>query len=538
MRLDIANSQSLAEELVQDDSENNELRSQVADTASKKRLLESEIIFNESLSTILNEITTLSQAVERVHFEAARHELLGAVASLVEAEHKLDNLQRRPNVRVFEILRTKLNNARQTIVKRLQEAWGSIIYTDSASSTVIIRQNVCIQNPHEQNTSHTISINSVVAALSALGLLQGCVSEFAKFLTDFILLPRLELHENFKIRPLIHDEESFGLSAETSDISMEKLLADLEIAINVLQSCLPASVVSPLSQPVMLTLIPSLLSDWLSREIPEDIDKLQEFAKTRNAVSEFGSMIEAIGWPGKDQLDMWNNGVYHLWVRKREDSCLVAVRRLLRGGFGFIRSVERIETQIISQVDDALIDTASPQDWNAAWSDDEGPFSAQEKSESHTMSVEEVSRDTEEDVSAWGLEEDDETEEKGTTPPNATDQDADAWGWGEDNEEENNPSGPKSPTVASPKRKINGIADSSKKDKQIMTLKETYNVTALPEQILALISHIASDVDLLRKSRLVLLQPLSCRALTRSAVPQIFRPCRTFQNYLPSQVLP
>jgi centromere/kinetochore protein ZW10 len=114
----------------------------------------------------------------------------------------------------------------------------------------------------------------------------------------------------------------------------------------------------------------------------------------------------------------------------------------------------------------------------------------------------------EEDLSAWGLEEDEPvanttSESKAHEKEPADEEDAEDWGgdWGEDEDAKSAPS-PQAHTK-SPPRKTNGQPAQQPPTEQHVTLRETYTVTAIPDSIIEIIQQVIADVETLNKPELV-----------------------------------
>ena len=277
------------------------------------------------------------------------------------------------------------------------------------------------------------------------------------------------------------------ISERLSDSSIATLSVDISSIIDYLATRLPASVAVPLSEVLMPSLTSRLISVWLSPSIPPDLDGMRDFQAILAVVLDYADKVESYGWHGKDDLVEWVERAPRVWLTKRRETSLDRVRRLLVSGLGNKKTVERIETQVVTHEDDLFTGNKGGDDWDAGWSDkdeDEPPNS----SKSSPRGEEE---EEEEGVSAWGLDEDTNEEQtaKDQETHGASDVDNDAWGWRDDNDE-----GEGSPRAASPRD--NGNHTSHRTEREV-TLKETYNVTALPEEILEIIKQIVADAETL-----------------------------------------
>ena len=286
-------------------------------------------------------------------------------------------------------------------------------------------------------------------------------------------------------------------SQGSPDASLQALFSDICSVVDFLRTRLPPVIVTPLSGLLMPNLISGVISTWLSSAVPIDLDGMQEFQETVDLVLQFGRDIRSYQWQGMDDLVTWAKGVPRVWLEKRRETSLDGVRKVLSKGFGTIKAVERVETQVLSQDDDVLAAGGGNDEWNAEWSDEESKDSSRPTAEHGGGDGEE------EDVSAWGL--DDETHDQDTQKAlkqiHAANDDTDAWGWGDDVDiEETSNSVP--PALGSTrKHRLNGHADAPAYTEREVTLKETYKITSLPSEILDIIVHVMSDAETLKKPK-------------------------------------
>lgn len=344
-----------------------------------------------------------------------------------------------------------------------------------------------------------MDFENLVVAITKLQLFDNLLLPFYKDLEMLVVAPRLKVKADGQVGSLEIGVDKIGVSGESSDLSAEALFSDLGSIITFLRTRLPSSVIEPLAQHLMPRLIPRLISTWLASAVPEDLDGTEDFQDTMSMVQDFGNSLDSYRWPGKRDLVDWTRSIPDVWLRKRQETSLNQIRRLLFQGVGTIETVERVETQVLSRHDEVFASNSGGDDWNAGWSDDESG-SPTKRHPSSTSNVGEG--EDEEDVSAWGLD-DNGTGQDGQENTAAADvDDADAWGWGDENEGEESK---KSPPPSQPYRKTsqsNGLAKASEQAEREVTLREEYNITSLPKEILEIITHIVSDAEKLETSDL------------------------------------
>ena len=339
--------------------------------------------------------------------------------------------------------------------------------------------------------------------MTKLQLFDNILLPFCQDLEIFIVAPRLQVEANGTVGSLQVNGDELSVPGQSSDLSAEALFSDLDSIIAFLCTRLPSSVIEPLAQQMMPRLISKLISTWLASAVPEDLDGLEDFQDTMSLVQRFGNSLNSYKWPGKRDLVDWTKSIPNVWLRKRQEGSLVHIRQLLSRGVGETETVERVEKQVLSKHDEVFAGNTGDDEWNAGWSDDETGSPAKTHP-SRTSNA--AHNEDEEDVSAWGLDDEKHNEpgQDDQENPAATDvdADADAWGWGDENE------GEESKKVASPVRtnskptQSNGLPRAPDQAEREVTLKETYNITSLPKEILELISQIISDAEKLETSDL------------------------------------
>lgn len=231
-----------------------------------------------------------------------------------------------------------------------------------------------------------------------------------------------------------------------------------------------------------------------------DVEGVQRFRGVLDLVVQFARTLDSFNWPGKEILVRWTDGIPEVWLNKRREVSLDKVRKLLVEGLGSAETVERVETRILSREDGVFAGNGGEDEWNAGWSDEEGdgvgeslqPSSAREK---------QPEDEEEDDVSAWGLDEDPDEDPSEDKPESSdiTDEGAEAWGWGDENDDGEVSRPMEAKNVAPKRASTNGRSKAPQKNAREVTLKETYNITSLPREILEIIIQLITDAETLRK---------------------------------------
>ncbi|KAL8997889.1 MAG: hypothetical protein Q9169_002971 [Polycauliona sp. 2 TL-2023] len=482
LRKDIEAVQSSSRDILSRAQKNRKLRRDVNDASSKLHLLEEELAFNQDVAATIKLVRHVRRAVVQIQELSNRDGLSEAIEIMVKIEKTLGLAIKDRHIKAFEVLATIISDLRQDIVATLDRRWHALIRIDAQKATVSLSQDL-------QPSS------TVASAMENLGRLHEYIVDLTKQLELAVLLPRLQLQDGTHERLLVAGVNTLAISESASASNMHRLIDDLGTFIAFLTSNLPPLVVGLLSKVLTPMLIENLVSLRLSTTIPVDFTALREFDSTRAEIQRFSGSLRSHGWPGQSQLHDWIDGIPQLWVQQRQTSSLDCVRRLLQRGYGEITTVERVETQLISQQDRLFTADATKDSWDAGWSEEDVSSSP----DGNPTLQNEADGQEEEDVKAWGLDDEagDAVRSRNSASPTESDAEDDAWGWGNDKDTVEASQSPHDGRVPPSRHGINGH-DRPKGQRQ-MTLRESYNITALPVGILDLIKNVIFDLDELSK---------------------------------------
>lgn len=360
----------------------------------------------------------------------------------------------------------------------------------------------------ELQGSFQLRVSIVVDALSKINLLRRYVTILYEQIDKLILLPRLKVQDGRTVGSLQIEVDGIRVYGKTSDITLQSLFRDLNLLVNFLRVHLPNSVSTLLAAQLMPRLIGLLISDWLSLQVPIAIGETSKLQEVLTSVTHFADMLESLGWRGKDELIEWSRQIPNTWLNKRKEITLDSVRKLLAGGLGESERVERVEVQMLSDKDNLYKSKSGDEEWDAGWCDEEGDPRGLPKPPVSTEAPEAPEADTAEneedqDVSAWGLDDENSDDIQRETPTisdtgNDEGDENDAWGWGDDNKEIEVPLPVEDTDSGREKSKINGHQDRPNRATREVRLKETYNITTIPKEILKIIADLIADAQTLR----------------------------------------
>ena len=480
--------------MVEEARQGERLEEDVKDAATKVDLLNGEIAFNHSLGAILERLQAIQQTLELVLRASLDDSLVNAVELFCKAVGDLAALPFTGSTRISSVLEAKVIDLRSHLEGKLTECWNSHIIINPSEGSIRLCQNgEGVLKPlffprlsADLPSGPSVHLDSLIVALRKLNALDELLQSFCYSFESLILSPRLQVRPDGVINRLDVQGDEIRILGDSTDLSAEALFQDLDLIVGFLRTQLPPSLRGSAIQFLMPRLISKLITTWLASAVPEDLEGMEDFEDTVSLVGRFGQRLDTYQWPGSHELLKWKQSISSIWLRKREEISLDKVRKLLYRGPGDGERVERVETQIISRNDEVF---PSSVDWDAGWSDEEK--SPTVSKDPPTAAKPAVGHD-EEDVSAWGLNDDEDTTttEDRAEPSGVADDDGEAWGWGDENEDAVK-SRQTSPSTQ--KTKTNGIPQTAQQAEREVTLRETYNITSLPKEILEIISQVISD---------------------------------------------
>lgn len=357
--------------------------------------------------------------------------------------------------------------------------------------------------------SSLIELDTLVDALHQLDLLKDVIRTFCKDFELTVLKACISPSPSGHFCLVIANEETIQISGIAKDRTLENLFVQVRHIIEFLHRNLPASIAAKISDTLLPMLISGIEETWLSPSIPTDVLGLQDFqAITVRSVLDFADILENYHWPGCEELRNWTSSIPRQWLSKRQESALGGMKAALATGIGVIETVERAETQFLSKQEDVLLSPDTDDGWNAEWSDEEQSISLSGKL--HRPKTPEVPKTpgAEDDTSAWGWDK----EMNGSNQRRSTERvideavDEDAWGWGDNDGQQSEETASSKPrddfgeTSRQTRPKLTELLQGAKKE---VTLKETYNITALPKEVLEIVMQVHSDMGMITSSRSV-----------------------------------
>ncbi|KAJ4336220.1 ribosome biogenesis protein ytm1 [Ascochyta clinopodiicola] len=489
---DIKRSQDTAKEIVQHAEEGKTNTANIQDAASKVSLLHTEIAYNESLSRVIEQLRDITTLLDSAQNAAVRGHVMYAIERLEDVDGAFKNLGPFGTTRVVGVLKSKEAQMRSAIKETVLESWNALLVVDASSNKVSLKESI------ERET--TITITAVVEQLTKLGLLDEFVTRFSRDFDKVILSKRLAIGQDQVVTNFEIHGDDVQLTGPVNDGSVKVTLEDIHTIAEYISTRLPPSIAVPLSSKLVPIITSRLIAHYLLPAVPTSTDGVPEFQENLSYVLGLVEYLDELGWTGQNRLTEWVDRSAEIWLAKQKENAIAKVQKLFPKQVKIKKTVEKVETQVISK-GDALHPAQDDQDngWSADWGDDD---EVKEETDTTPQDVEE------EDMSAWGIDEDelDETAESGSKAKEQkpTDDEEEDWGneWGDDEDAKSAPS-PQAHRK-SPQRKANGPSSQQKPPaEQHVTLRETYTVTAIPDSIIEIVRQVVADVEALNSPALV-----------------------------------
>lgn len=300
-----------------------------------------------------------------------------------------------------------------------------------------------------------------------------------------VVTPRMDADRDSL--PSVHaDSETLGLSGQ-AETSVSALLQDLETLFVFLAQKLPSDLLHSLSNFMMPDVIPRLIRAWLTSAVPSGLKDMGFFQDMVQRARRFCEALDSSGYTGHDELREWVDKAPTNWLSKCRETTLDAVRTKLRNGVGESKQVEKVEKQMVSWSEGKELSKTgagahAENDWGDDWGDawDEEPEQSVRETGSKADQPEATVGGDDDGADAWGW---DDAADQPKEDSKADDEDgAAAWGWG-------NEDGTTDPEPA-PGSKAKATASHQTRE---LILRETYNISSMPEPVLELIFAILED---------------------------------------------
>lgn len=464
----------------------------VQDAASKLSLLHSEIAYNEKLAQVVEQLRDISTLLDSAQNAAVHGHVMHALNTLEDAEGAFKRLGPFEATRVVGVLKHKEEQLKKALVETVTESWNGLVSVDNTTHTISLKQSI--------ERQATVEINNVVDALKSLNHLDSSVARLSRDLDRIIIAPRLAIGTDQVVSAFQINGDDIRRGGKITDGSVKATLEDIQEIADYLSTRLPPSIAIPLSSKIVPVVATRLISNLLLPAVPLTTNDIPAFQETLSYVLGLAEHLGDLGWSGQNLLTEWVDKSAETWLARQKEAAIARIQHSFSRKVQDKKTVERVETQFISRGD--ALHNANDQDegWGDDWDDEEVTTKEQKGAVSQELE--------EEDMSAWGEQEDTNVEEPTTqvTASHIGNEEADDWGadWDEEDDAKQTTESSRTIEPTAQQKTTNGKSASQKMSSEHeMTLRETYTVTAIPDSIMDIIFQVVADVQILNSPELV-----------------------------------
>ncbi|KAK3718315.1 ribosome biogenesis protein ytm1 [Vermiconidia calcicola] len=522
LQADILRSRETAREIVREADQVRALRDEAEDQGKKFELLEKEVRFNETLTGTLEHVQYANGLLATVQEEAVNGDVGKALANLEDAEASIAGLDGMRGTRAVEVLGQRGEELRKGLVETTTMQWDALIAVDVEMKCVKVRQKMS-----GGAAVDGLGLDAVVAAAKGLEIFDSLLQKLARDIDRAVLKPCLHVdQENQAVDTVTTSSHAEEASLSCKDVGSASVFQDLHTILTFFSEHLSTTITVPLSYHLIPVLSSRLEAQRLDPSIPVSMDELSDFQSLLTSVSDLAEEIESLGWNGAKALRGWVDNAPRAWLTKRREVVLGDVRDLVFRGLRERKVVERVETRKVHKEDgEVIIGRAGgggggggegEDDWDTAW---------EEEPEKPVRSEQPLTKEDEDDASAWELdEEDDDNASSGKKEDAGGGDEDDAWGWGDDDTASQNPASPvanrKQHTQSSSPSKPNGSSQPPTQPQEL-TLRETITTTEIPDSLLSLLQRTIFDAETLSSEPQYVSSPIAPAATALYTLPTL-----------------
>lgn len=490
---DINRSKRLANDIVRQAEEPVLSGAAIHEAEDKFVFLQSELAYNLRVQEALKGIKNVNQILDQVEKARDERRILDALRLLERSWAALDALPAGQGVRIRRLLDLRAFELKSNVHDVFEHVWNTLMKVDTTARTIYFSAEA---------ENEGMRLSDAVIGLQAYKEVDQRMSQLWHNIDQAVVGPRMDM--DYPGAPGIVVEGDILRAEGQADKSIDSLFQDLDRLFSYFAARLPQELIDSLSALMMPEVVSRIISVWLDSAVPASLQEMDKFEAIMANARQFCARLQELKFSGFNELQDWVENTPRVWLAKCRETALDTVRNRLSEGLGSPKQVERVEKQMVSRAEGkglaaapatAAAAAAEEDDWGAAWDDEADqtgdqvgqPEKANDK-EAATVGAEEDGAD------AWGWGEDGEeggdTQDAPEAQPDqqnnadADDDAGDAWGWGEEDATQEQPdrSAARRPSTAP-----------AAPEQREMTLKETYNISSMPEPVLQLIFAILED---------------------------------------------
>ncbi|RSL88611.1 hypothetical protein CDV31_016030 [Fusarium ambrosium] len=472
---DIIRSKTMANDIVRQSEAPQVTGEAIKEAEEKAEFLNREVQYSHQLHGVLRGIQYVNELLSEV--EAAKNErrILDSLRLLEKSWEALDQVGVSKTCRVMKLLNLRSFELKSSVHEVFDHVWKTLVHVDIESRQIAVYESV--------------------EGLMAYKEVDERMEQLWRNVDAAIVSPRMDTRSSTHTS-IQAEGEILKLSGDASR-SVEALLTDLETVFTFLSQKLPSDLLPSLGNFMMADVIPKLIGEWLDAAVPSSLAEMDRFQAMIKRARGFCETLASSGYTGFTDLQNWVENAPSIWLGKCRETTLDSVRSKLLNGIGEAKQVEKVEKQMVSIAEGKEITkapgtaaTGEANDWGADWGDAWDNEKEQDESHPRPKSKGQDSVKVEEDdgADAWGWDDEDTTAaEPQTKKAQKEDDDEDdaaaAWGWGDDDATQE-------PQV---EPAVQGKAPNPHDETRELVLRETYNISSMPEPVLELIYSILED---------------------------------------------
>lgn len=497
LQADIEHSRVVARDIVEKAGNVKKLQEEQADAAKKVDLLEAETAFHGDLLKILHDIKISRDLLTGARKAVTDGNTYEAFLTLRQIEEGLPALETLGKTSALDLFHQRVEDLREGITLQARDLMKKAFHTDHYDGRFSIQESI------SSSDGKSVRLSEAIELCSSLGLLDSEILRVKRDVESTLVAPILAHGTPLGVSRMVATDGGSLEVLQSIDTALSyDLFQDLTEVVSYIHQKMPPEASRLLAESLMPSIIAHLISHKLPASLPVSVEELKIVPGIVDSIKTFAEKLEAISWGGAVDLKEWVENLFKVWLSKKREKSVDVVRISLSKSLNERKTAEHVETQVVSSAD-AIAQTKQAEEWDEDWGDDDEQLEPPVKDEADAPT-------REEDWGAWDADDADTGGEADATlgssrtngaparekQEDSEEQEADDWGWDEQ-KTASVPASPKKPPK--PASRSNGHAATPKRTEQELTLRETYTITSLPDELYASISTLITDAQILRE---------------------------------------
>lgn len=487
---DILRSKQLASDILRQAQEPAISGEAIQEVEVKVDFLQSELAYNQRVRQALQAIKNISVLLDQAETACHERRILDALRLLEKSWADLDALPVGRSVKPIKLLDLRAFELKNTVHQVFDHVWKALVHVAVEQKFISIAQT---------KEGEAMSLSDAVVGLQAYKEVDQRMAQLWHDIDHAVLGPRMDL-ERSELQSVVVEGDILRVEGN-ADKTVDALFSDLDKIFSFFSERLPPELTESISVHMMPEVASRIISVWLDTFVPASLKEMDQFEHVMAQAKQFCARLSELNFTGFNELQEWVEDAPKVWLAKCRETALDTVRLRLSQGLGTPKQVERIEKQMVSRAEGqelaaapstAAAATGEDEDWGAAWGDEGDEVDNVPKAEQQTQEPQQSEGAEEDGADAWGWGDDADPQESNEAKAEEPKHDAneeedvgDAWGWGDEETQE------EAPHPATAKRSL--PVSAPVEQQREMTLKETYNISSMPEPVLQLVFAILED---------------------------------------------